>query len=90
MDAIDQHIETQHKLIADLKAVIRNAEQLLQTTERHTSQMCIDAKKTLEATLACARTELAKLENRLLDLMESRHSAADHASDAAVSITIQE
>jgi ElaB/YqjD/DUF883 family membrane-anchored ribosome-binding protein len=90
MDSINQHIEMQHKLIADLKAVIKNAEQLLKTTERHTSQMCLEARTTLESTLACARTELTKLENRLLDLMEDQHSAADHASDAAVSITIRE
>jgi ElaB/YqjD/DUF883 family membrane-anchored ribosome-binding protein len=90
MESIHHHIETQHKLIADLKAVIKNAEQLLKTTERYSSPTCIDARLTLESTLACARAELIKLENRLLDLIEDQHSAADDASDAAVSITIKE
>ena len=66
MDGPEQKLQTQERLIGDLRQVIENAEELLKNTDQHTSALYQSARAKLTQALQAATEELARFEDCLL------------------------
>ncbi|CDG84741.1 DUF883 family protein [Janthinobacterium agaricidamnosum] len=81
MDNSAQNIETQHRLIGDLRMVIENAEALLRNTDKYSSAIHQNARARLEQALLSATEELARFEDAQLDRMIATTAAASERCD---------
>ncbi|MET3130821.1 ElaB/YqjD/DUF883 family membrane-anchored ribosome-binding protein [Oxalobacteraceae bacterium GrIS 1.11] len=83
MDSPAYSIQTQERLIGDLRLVIENAEELLKNTAQYTSAVYQHARAKLAAALQAAMEELARFEeNQLLRMMEATHAANERYQDS--------
>jgi ElaB/YqjD/DUF883 family membrane-anchored ribosome-binding protein len=77
MDGHEQNIQTQERLIGDLRQVIENAEELLKNTDQYHSQLYQNARAKLAQALHTATEELARCEDAQLSRMiELTHAAS--------------
>jgi len=82
MDSSEQGTRSQERLIADLRQVIENAEDLLRSTDKYTSSLYQGARAKLEVALVAAMAELAHFEDeQLARMMEATSSANEHCRD---------
>ncbi|MES2257285.1 MAG: DUF883 domain-containing protein [Pseudomonadota bacterium] len=77
MDGPEQNLQTQERLIGDLRQVIENAEELLKNTDQYTSALYQNARAKLAQALHAATEELARFEDAQL----ARMIAATHAAN---------
>jgi ElaB/YqjD/DUF883 family membrane-anchored ribosome-binding protein len=77
MDGPEQKLQTQERLIGDLRQVIENAEELLKNTDQYTSALYRSARAKLTQALLAATEELARFEDAQL----ARMIAATHAAN---------
>lgn len=77
MNSMNSHKE---KLMHDLNLVIRDAEELLKNSEQQTGEGFKSAKAKFESTLRNAKTEVARVE----DIVINRTKEAAHATDVYV------
>ncbi len=83
MDGPEQNMQTQERLIGDLRQVIENAEELLKNTDQYSSQLYQNARAKLAQALRTATEELARFEDAQLERMiELTHAANALYSDA--------
>ncbi len=83
MDGPEQNMQTQERLIGDLRQVIENAEELLKNTDQYNSQLYQHARAKLAQALRTATEELARFEDAQLERMiELTHAANVLHSDA--------
>jgi ElaB/YqjD/DUF883 family membrane-anchored ribosome-binding protein len=77
MDSPDhKHVQTQERLIGDLRQVIENAEELLKNTDHYTSVLYQAARAKLAQALLAASEELERCEDaQLLRMIEATHRA---------------
>ena len=82
MSGPEHTIQSQEKLIGDLRQVIENAEELLKDTVQHTGLVYQQARARLNQALQSATTELAQFEEaQLLRMMAATHHANEHHGD---------
>lgn len=82
MDGPEQKLQTQERLIGDLRQVIENAEELLKNTDQHTSALYQSARAKLTQALQAATEELARFEDaQLARMIAATHAANLHYSD---------
>jgi len=77
MDGPEHSIQTQERLIGDLRQVIENAEELLKNTDQYNSALYQQARAKLSQALQAATEELARFEDAQL----ARMIAATHAAN---------
>lgn len=78
----DQSMQTQEKLISDLRQVIENAEELLKNTDKYTSALYQNARAKLATALQAATEELGRFEDAQLERMiEATHVANELFKD---------
>jgi ElaB/YqjD/DUF883 family membrane-anchored ribosome-binding protein len=77
MDAPEPSIQTQERLIGDLRQVIENAEELLKNTGQYSGALHQSARGKLVSALNTATEELARFEDAQLNRM----IAATHAAN---------
>jgi len=77
MDNAEHGTRSQERLIADLRQVIENAEDLLRSTEKYTSTLYQGARAKLEVALVAATAELAHFEDEQLARMMEATLAAN-------------
>jgi len=77
MDGPEHSIQTQERLIGDLRQVIENAEELLKNTDQYNSALYQHARAKLSQALQAATEELARFEDAQL----ARMIAATHAAN---------
>jgi ElaB/YqjD/DUF883 family membrane-anchored ribosome-binding protein len=65
----DQSMQTQERLIGDLRMVIENAEELLKNTDKYTSAIYQNARAKLALALHAATEELGRFEDAQLERM---------------------
>jgi ElaB/YqjD/DUF883 family membrane-anchored ribosome-binding protein len=76
MDGPEQNLQTQERLIGDLRQVIENAEELLKNTNQYNGQLYQNARAKLAQALRTATEELARFEDAQLERMiELTHAA---------------
>lgn len=76
MQSPEQNIQTQERLIGDLRMVIENAEELLKNTDQYTSVLYQGARAKLALALQAATEELARFEDvQLTRMISSTHAA---------------
>jgi ElaB/YqjD/DUF883 family membrane-anchored ribosome-binding protein len=76
MDGPEQTLQTQERLIGDLRQVIENAEELLKNTDHYTSHLYQSARAKLAQALLAATAELERFEDAQLDrMMDATHAA---------------
>jgi ElaB/YqjD/DUF883 family membrane-anchored ribosome-binding protein len=84
MDSPERDMQTQERLIGDLRQVIENAEELLKNTNHYTSMPYQSARAKLAQALLAATAELERFESAQLDRMiEATHQANLQHSDAS-------
>lgn len=71
-----QSLQTQERLIGDLRQVIENAEELLKNTDQYTSTLYRSARAKLALALQAATEELGRFEEAQLDRMIAATRAA--------------
>ncbi|MFA9217029.1 MAG: DUF883 family protein [Sphingomonadaceae bacterium] len=76
MDGPEQNLQTQERLIGDLRQVIENAEELLKNTDQCNSQLYQNARAKLAQALHSATEELARFEDAQLGRMIEQTKAA--------------
>lgn len=69
MDGPETNLQTQERLIGDLRQVIENAEELLKNTDQYHGSQYQTARAKLAQALHTATEELARCENAQLDRM---------------------
>ena len=75
-------IQSQEKLIGDLRQVIENAQELLKNTGQHTGLVYQQARARLNQALQSATTELAQFEQaQLVRMMDATRSANERHGD---------
>ena len=77
MDGPEQNMQTQERLIGDLRQVIENAEELLKNTDQYNSQLYQNARAKLAQALHTATEELARCEDAQLARMIEQTRAAN-------------
>ncbi|MGK5025375.1 hypothetical protein [Janthinobacterium sp. RB2R34] len=77
MDNAEHGTRSQQRLIADLRQVIENAEDLLRSTDKYTSTLYQGARAKLEVALVAATAELAQFEDEQLARMMDATLAAN-------------
>lgn len=77
MDGPEPSIQTQERLIGDLRQVIENAEELLKNTDQYNGALYQHARAKLSQALHAATEELARFEDAQL----TRMIAATHAAN---------
>jgi len=77
MDGPEHSIQTQERLIGDLRQVIENAEELLKNTDQYNGALYQQARAKLSQALHAATEELARFEDAQL----TRMIAATHAAN---------
>lgn len=77
MDGPEEKLQTQERLIGDLRQVIENAEELLKNTDQCNSALYQNARAKLTQALVAATEELARFEDAQL----TRMIAATHAAN---------
>lgn len=77
MQSPEQSIQTQERLIGDLRMVIENAEELLKNTNQYTSALYQNARAKLTMALHAATEELARFEEAQLARMIAMTHAAN-------------
>jgi ElaB/YqjD/DUF883 family membrane-anchored ribosome-binding protein len=65
----EQSLQTQERLIGDLRQVIENAEELLKNTDQYTSTIYRNARAKLALALQAATEELGRFEDAQLERM---------------------
>ncbi|HEV7814038.1 MAG TPA: DUF883 family protein [Janthinobacterium sp.] len=65
----EQSMQTQERLIGDLRQVIENAEELLKNTDQYTSVVYQNARAKLALALQAATEELCRFEDTQLERM---------------------
>jgi ElaB/YqjD/DUF883 family membrane-anchored ribosome-binding protein len=78
MDGPEHSMQTQERLIGDLRQVIENAEELLKNTDQYNSQLYQNARAKLAQALHAATEELARFEDAQLTRMIEATHAANH------------
>ncbi|MDB5934567.1 MAG: hypothetical protein JWQ01_1911 [Massilia sp.] len=80
MDRPEQSVQTQERLIGDLRLVIENAEELLKNTDQYSSLLYQSARAKLALALSAATEELARFEDAQLERMigATNASSAKH------------
>jgi ElaB/YqjD/DUF883 family membrane-anchored ribosome-binding protein len=73
----EQKLQTQERLIGDLRQVIENAEELLKNTDQYTSALYQNARAKLTQALLAATEELTRFEDAQL----ARMILATHAAN---------
>ena len=82
MSGPEHTIQSQEKLIGDLRQVIENAEELLKDTVQHTGLVYQQARARLNQALQSATTELAQFEEaQLVRMIDATHSANERHGD---------
>ena len=77
MDSPDQSMQSQERLIGDLRQVIENAEELLKNTDQYHSLLYQNARAKLALALRTATEELLRFEDAQLDRMiDATHEAS--------------
>jgi ElaB/YqjD/DUF883 family membrane-anchored ribosome-binding protein len=77
MDGPQQHnMQSQERLIGDLRQVIENAEELLKNTDQYHTALYQNARAKLAQALQAATEELARFEDEQLDRMIKATDAA--------------
>jgi ElaB/YqjD/DUF883 family membrane-anchored ribosome-binding protein len=77
-------MQTQERLIGDLRQVIENAEELLKNTDHYTSVLYQSARAKLAQALLAATAELERFEDAQLDrMMDATHEANLLHNDAS-------
>jgi ElaB/YqjD/DUF883 family membrane-anchored ribosome-binding protein len=76
MDRQEHSVQTQERLIGDLRLVIENAEELLKNTDQYTSLLYQSARAKLALALSAATEELARFEDAQLERMIGAANAA--------------
>lgn len=79
MDGPEHNMQTQERLIGDLRQVIENAEELLKNTDQYDSALYQNARARLAQALHTATEELGRFEDAQL----TRMIAATNAASAA-------
>ncbi len=77
MDKPETNLQSQERLIGDLRLVIENAEELLKNTDQYTNTVYQNARAKLALALQTANEELARFEDAQL----ARMIAATHAAN---------
>lgn len=77
MDHPEHGTHDQERLIADLRQVIENAEELLRNTDKYTSTLYQSARARLEIALVAAVAELSRFEEEQLARMMAATEAAN-------------
>jgi ElaB/YqjD/DUF883 family membrane-anchored ribosome-binding protein len=77
MDDPAQNLQTQERLIGDLRQVIENAEELLKNTDQYHGSLYETARAKLAQALHDATQELARFEDAQLDRMMAATQAAN-------------
>lgn len=76
MDSPEPNMQTQERLIGDLRLVIENAEELLKNTNQYSSSLHQSARGKLILALHAATEELARFEDaQLTRMIEATHAA---------------
>lgn len=76
MDGPEPSLQTQERLIGDLRQVIENAEELLKNTDQYTSTLYQSARAKLAQALRAATEELARFEDaQLTRMIDATHAA---------------
>jgi ElaB/YqjD/DUF883 family membrane-anchored ribosome-binding protein len=84
MDSPERDMQTQERLIGDLRQVIENAEELLKNTDHYTSVLYQSARAKLAQALLAATAELERFEDAQLDrMMNATHEANLLHNDAS-------
>jgi len=84
MDSPEHDMQTQERLIGDLRQVIENAEELLKNTDHYTSVLYQSARAKLAQALLAATAELERFEDAQLDRMiEATHEANQLHNDSS-------
>jgi ElaB/YqjD/DUF883 family membrane-anchored ribosome-binding protein len=84
MDGPEHKLQTQERLIGDLRQVIENAEELLKNTDQHTSALYQNARAKLTQALQAATEELARFEDaQLARMIAATHAASLHHRDCS-------
>jgi ElaB/YqjD/DUF883 family membrane-anchored ribosome-binding protein len=84
MDSPERDMQTQERLIGDLRQVIENAEELLKNTDHYTSVLYQSARAKLAQALLAATAELERFEDAQLDrMMDATHEANLLHNDAS-------
>lgn len=82
MDSSEHGTRSQERLIADLRQVIENAEDLLRNTDKYTSTLYQGARAKLEVALVAATAELPHFEDeQLTRMMEATLAANEQCRD---------
>lgn len=77
MDGPEQKLQTQERLIGDLRQVIENAEELLKNTDQCNSALYQNARAKLTQALVAATEELARCEDaQLVRMIAATHAAS--------------
>lgn len=77
MDGPEHNIQTQERLIGDLRMVIENAAELLKNTDQYNGSLYQTARSKLAQALHAATEELARFEDAQLERMMAATSAAN-------------
>ncbi len=77
MDDPEHHLQTQERLLDDLRQVIENAEELLKNTDQYNGALYQSARAKLAQALRTATEELARFEDTQLDRMIALTAAAN-------------
>jgi len=76
MDSPERDMQTQERLIGDLRQVIENAEELLKNTDHYTSVLYQSARAKLAQALLAATAELERFEDaQVIRMIEATHEA---------------
>lgn len=82
MDSPEHKLQTQDRLISDLRQVIENAEELLKNTDSHAGMQHRNARAKLELALQAATAELARFEDsQLARMIAATHAASERCMD---------
>lgn len=75
-------IQTQERLIGDLRLVIENAEELLKNTDKYSSTLYQNAREKLVQALHAATEELGRFEDaQLVRMIEATSIASERCND---------
>ena len=84
MGSPERDMQTQERLIGDLRQVIENAEELLKNTDHYTSVLYQSARAKLAQALLAATAELERFEDAQLGRMiDATREANMHHNDAS-------
>ncbi|MBA5605347.1 hypothetical protein H3H36_08240 [Duganella sp. FT3S] len=83
MDGPEHNMQTQERLIGDLRQVIENAEELLKNTDQYDSALYQNARARLAQALHTATEELSRFEDaQLLRMIAATNAASAAQGDA--------